>query len=383
MRLRGKEVDKLPRKLYNGGRTKEKKDGFHTAFFTEVFMQTDFKEYVPYYVKTFERLVNTPSPSGYYTEILPVLRELARETGAEFERTKKGCAVLTLKGKSAETLGLCAHADTLGAMVRGIGANGSLTFSKVGGPILPTLDGEYCTVITREGKKYSGTFLSTSPAAHVNRDSATKERTEETMYIRLDEKVATPADVRALGIESGDYVAYDPKFVFTESGFIKSRFIDDKASVAAFFTVLKYVSDKRIVPERTVKFLVTLYEEVGHGASYVPENLVSMLGVDMGCIGSDLNCTEHDVSVCAKDSRGPYDYDLTSRLISLAKENKLSYAVDVYPYYGSDVGAMWAAGYDVPGALVGTGVHASHGMERTHIDGVLNTLKLIALYLGV
>ena len=314
----------------------------------------DFAPYIPYYTETFGKIVNTPSPSGYYTEIMPLLKELAESVGAEFSRTKKGCAVLTVKGRSEETLGLCAHADTLGAMVRGIGANGALTFTKVGGPLLPTLDGEYCTIITREGKKYTGTFLSVSPAAHVSRDSATKERTEDTMYVRLD-----------------------------ESGFIKSRFIDDKASVAAFFTVMKYLRDNRIVPEKTIRFVITMYEEVGHGASYVPEGLVSMLGVDMGCIGSDLNCTEHDVSICAKDSHGPYDYDLTSRLIAMAKEAGLSYAVDIYPFYGSDVDAMWSAGYDVPGALIGTGVHASHGMERTHIDGVLNTLSLIALYLGL
>lgn len=343
----------------------------------------DFAPYIPYYTETFGKIVNTPSPSGYYTEIMPLLKELAESVGAEFSRTKKGCAVLTVKGRSEETLGLCAHADTLGAMVRGIGANGALTFTKVGGPLLPTLDGEYCTIITREGKKYTGTFLSVSPAAHVSRDSATKERTEDTMYVRLDENVKTPADIRALGIESGDYIVYDPKHVFTESGFIKSRFIDDKASVAAFFTVMKYLRDNRIVPEKTIRFVITMYEEVGHGASYVPEGLVSMLGVDMGCIGSDLNCTEHDVSICAKDSHGPYDYDLTSRLIAMAKEAGLSYAVDIYPFYGSDVDAMWSAGYDVPGALIGTGVHASHGMERTHIDGVLNTLSLIALYLGL
>ena len=203
------------------------------------------------------------------------------------------------------------------------------------------------------------------------------------MYVRLDEVVKTPAEVDKLGIRPGDYIAIDTKTTVTESGYLKSRFIDDKASVVAFLTVLKIIKDNNIVPDFTIKMLVTMYEEVGHGASYIPENIFKMLCVDMGCIGKDLSCDEHKVSICAKDSHGPYDYDFTNELISLAEENSLDFAVDVYPYYGSDVGAMWSAGYDVPGALIGTGVHASHGMERTHFDGIENTIKLMLLYLGI
>ena len=344
-------------------------------------MKIDMNDYKAYYGEVFGKIVNIPSPSGYYVEIMPLIKKLAEENGASFELTNKGCAILTYKGKKDEVIGLSAHADTLGAMVRGIHENGKLTFTKVGGPILPTLDGEYCTIITRNGKKYTGTFLSSSPAAHVYKDASSAERTEDNMYIRLDEVVKTPDDVRKLGIESGDYVAYEPKYVFTDSGFIKSRFMDDKASVACFITVLKILKDMKVTPEYTLKMMVTVYEEVGHGASYVPSGLKYMLGVDMGCIGKDLNCTEHQVSICAKDSHGPYDYAFTSKLIDLAKNNGIDYAVDIYPYYGSDVGAMWTAGHDVPGALIGTGVHASHGMERTHFDGIANTIKLILLYI--
>lgn len=143
------------------------------------------------------------------------------------------------------------------------------------------------------------------------------------------------------------------------------------------------MKERNYVPENDIVMLITMYEEVGHGAGFIPREMTSMLGVDMGCIGEDLCCTEYDVSICAKDSRGPYDYELTSNLIALAEENRLSYAVDIYPYYGSDVGAMWTAGNDVPGALIGTGVHASHGMERTHWEGISNTIALILLYLGL
>ncbi len=342
----------------------------------------DVKQYKNYYFETAMRIFNTPSPTGYYTEIEKVLSEYANDLGVEFARTNKGCFIFTVKGKSEKALGLSAHAHTLGAMVRSISGN-KIKFTKIGGPILSTFDGEYCTVITRKGKKYSGTFLSVSPAKHVYTDSDTINHTEENMYVRLDEVVKTPAEVDKLGIRPGDYIAIDTKTTVTESGYFKSRFIDDKASVVAFLTVLKIIKDNNIVPDFTIKMLVTMYEEVGHGASYVPENIFKMLCVDMGCIGKDLSCDEHKVSICAKDSHGPYDYDFTNELISLAEEYSLDFAVDVYPYYGSDVGAMWSAGYDIPGALIGTGVHASHGMERTHFDGIENTIKLMLLYLGI
>lgn len=342
----------------------------------------DVKQYKNYYFDTAMRIFNTPSPTGYYTEIEKVLREYADDLGVRFTRTNKGCFLLTLKGKSEKALGLSAHADTLGAMVRSINGN-VIKFTKIGGPILSTFDGEYCTIITRSGKKFTGTFLSVSPSKHVFTDSDTISHTEENMYIRLDENVKTTQDVLDLGIRPGDYVALDTKSILTDSGYFKSRFIDDKASVVAFLTVLKIIKDNNIAPEHTIEMLVTMYEEVGHGASFVPSDIIKMLCVDMGCIGKDLQCDEHKVSICAKDSHGPYDYDFTTELIRLAEENNLDYAVDVYPYYGSDIGAMWSAGYDIPGALVGTGVHASHGMERTHFDGIENTIKLILLYLGI
>ena len=342
----------------------------------------DVRKYKDFYFETAMRIFNTPSPTGYYTEIAKVLEHYANQLGVNFERTKKGCFIFTLEGRRKEALGLSAHADTLGGMVRSING-GNLKFTKVGSPILSTLDGEYCTVITRDGKKYSGTFLSVSPAKHVFTDSDTLSHTEENMYVRLDEVVKSTDEVKKLGINVGDYIAIDPKTTLTDSGYFKSRFIDDKASVVAFITILKILKDHNITPEYTIKMLVTMYEEVGHGASFIPSEIVKMLCVDMGCIGKDLSCTEHQVSICAKDSHGPYDYDFTTELINLAKQNNLDYAVDIYPYYGSDVGAMWSAGHDVPGALIGTGVHASHGMERTHVDGIMNTLSLILLFLGV
>lgn len=271
--------------------------------------------------------------------------------------------------------------DTLGAMVRSITSKGTLKFTTLGGVMLPTLDNEYCTIRTREGKEYTGTFLSTSPAVHVFEDSRTKARDEKNMEVRIDEVVRTKEDVEALGIAPGDFIFIDTKTTITESGFIKSRFIDDKGSVAAIITLLEMMHRENLKPKHTVKIIISTYEEVGHGSASIPCDISEMIAVDMGCIGDDLSCTEYDVSICAKDSSGPYDYNMTTELINLAKENNLSYAVDIYPMYGSDVSAALRAGNDIRGALIGPGVHASHGMERTHVKALENTIKLLGLYL--
>ena len=201
------------------------------------------------------------------------------------------------------------------------------------------------------------------------------------MEVRIDEIVKNKEDVLALGIAPGDFIFIDPKTTITESGFIKSRFIDDKGSVAAIIALLEMMHRENLKPKYTVKIIISTYEEVGHGSASIPSDISEMIAVDMGCIGDDLSCTEYDVSICAKDSSGPYDYNMTTELINLAKENNLSYAVDIYPMYGSDVSAALRAGNDIRGALIGPGVHASHGMERTHVKALENTIKLLGLYL--
>ena len=325
----------------------------------------------------------THSPTGYFNRINKVITRLLDEMGySNYKIGNKGNIEVFIKGELQEkTVGLSAHCDTLGLMIRSIGGDGSIKVTNIGGPIIPTLDGEYCTVITRDNKEYSGTILSTSPASHVYPDSASKVRNVDNIYIRLDENVKSKKDVEALGISNGDYVCIDPKTIVTKSGFLKSRFIDDKGSVCAILSVLKYMSENNILPKYDTYVYFTNYEEVGHGAASVNKTMDEFLAVDMGCIGLDLAGDEYSVSICAKDSSGPYDYDLTTRLINFAKEANLSYTVDIFPYYSSDVSASLRAGLDCKGALIGSGVHASHGMERTHMDGLLNTMKLILMYL--
>lgn len=327
-----------------------------------------------------ERIFNIDSPTGYTKNIIDYLEEEVKQLGYSTERNKKGNLIVSVKGESEYTLGLSAHVDTLGLMVRSIMPSGHLRFTMLGGILLPTLDGEYCKVHTRSGKVYTGTILSTSPSVHVYKDSRSKTRDEDNMYIRLDENVKNKKDTLALGINNGDIVAVEPKFIFTESGYIKTRFLDDKASVFILITYLQRLKEQNKIPACNLKIIFTTYEEVGHGASQVPY-LDELLAVDMGCIGTDLECTEEQVSICAKDASGPYDYEMTSKLIELAKKEELNYAVDIYPFYSSDATAALRGGADIRAALIGAGIHASHGMERTHVDGIINTIKLIESYI--
>lgn len=329
-----------------------------------------------------EKIFCCDSPTGFTARVIGLIREEVERWGYACRLLKNGALEVDIKGKDpTKTVATSAHCDTLGLMVRSIKTDGHLALTKLGGPITATLDGEYCRIYTRDGKVYTGTILSTSPAVHVYKDANSKSRDIDDLEVRLDEKASNREEVGKLGIQNGDIVCYDPKFELTEKGFLKTRFIDDKASVVILLLLLKYVRDHGLSFRYDTKIYFVVYEEVGHGASMVDRNIDEFVTLDMGCVGADLAGNEYAVSICAKDSNGPYDYELTSRLIALAKKHELNYTVDVFPFYGSDVGAASSAGVDFKGALIGTGVSASHGMERTHLDGIENTLKLIALYL--
>ena len=330
-----------------------------------------------------QRLLAIDSPSGYTEQAAREVEQIARDHSYPTRRTNKGSVIVSVPGREkGKKIGLCAHIDTLGLMVRSITADGMLMTTRIGGPILPTLDGEYCRIRTREGKVYTGTILSLSPAAHVFDDVLTRPRDEKNLAVRIDEKVRTREDVEALGICAGDFVCIDPKTVVTESGFLKSRFIDDKGSAACLLTLLRLMHFNGLRPRYDTEVCFTVHEEVGHGGATLPA-VDELLAVDMGCIGEDLGCTEYQVSICAKDSGGPYDYGMVSRLVQLAKDYGVDHSVDIYPHYGSDVGAAWGAGMDCRAALIGPGVHASHGMERTYLDGLRATLDLASLYLDL
>ena len=336
------------------------------------------EEIIPFLVE----LLSINSPTGYTKNAINYLKEKIEILGYDTEVTPKGNLIVSVEGiDTTTTRGLSAHVDTLGLMVRSINGDGTLALTKLGGPLTPTLDGEYCDIITREGKVYTGTILSNTPSIHVFKDASTKARDIDNLVVKLDERVESKEEVTKLGIQNGDIIAYDPKVVVTESGFVKSRFLDDKASVAILYGVLKAIKDNNIKPKTNLKLIFSTYEEVGHGASWIPQDITELLAVDMGCIGLDLACTEYDVSICAKDSSGPYDYELTTNLVNYAKNKKLNYALDIYPMYGSDASAALSGGSNIRAALIGPGVASSHGMERTHIDAIENTFLLILEYI--
>ena len=314
------------------------------------------------------KLVNIPSPSGFTHIASAYLMDVLSGYGFAPYTTHKGNVVCCIGGQG-HPLVVAAHVDTLGAMVRSIKPNGRLRYTQIGGYPDNNLENETCVVHTRDGRTYTGTFYLT--------------RGDTTLEVVLDENVSSKDEVRALGIEVGDFISLDPRAVHTPSGYIKSRHLDDKASASVLLALAKMAASSDLTLSRKIYLVFTVHEEVGHGCcAGLPEDVEDILSVDMGCVGDDLTCDETMVSICAKDSRGPYNYEMTGRLIELAKDNNLKYAVDVYPMYASDADASLFSGHNFRHALIGPGVFASHGYERTHVSGLDNTLKLLAAFVS-
>ena len=331
------------------------------------------------------QLLAIDSPSGYTAKAAVWVKDAFEKLGFAAKITTKGGVLIDLGGEDVnDGLLLEAHGDTLGAMVHTIKGNGRLKLTNLGGMRAENAEAENVRIYTRDGKVIEGTCQLANASVHVNGSYGDTKRSWDTVEIVLDEDVKSAADTRALGIEVGDIVCFEPRTRRTASGYLKSRFLDDKLSVGILLGFAKYLADNKIVPSRRVWAHVTVYEEVGHGGSAsVPAGVTEAISVDMGCVGDGLQCTERQVSICAKDSGGPYSYDVVGKLIAAAKATEADYAVDIYPFYGSDVEATLRSGVDIRHGLIGAGVYASHGYERSHIDGVYNTLKVLCGYLNV
>jgi len=339
---------------------------------------------VEYIVNKLITLLNIPSPSGNTKKAIDLVEKEFKSLGLNTYRTNKGALIATIAGKNQDKeVTLSAHVDTLGAMVKEIKTNGRIKFTPIGGYALNTIEGEYVTIESTHGKLYTGTVLITKPSVHVHgQETKNLERNIENMEIRIDEKVFSKEDVEKLGINVGDFIFLDPRATITDGGFIKSRHLDDKAGVACLLGIAKYIVDNDIVPKYTTNFFISNYEEVGHGASAsIPEKTFEFIVVDMAAVGEGQASDEYSVTICAKDSTGPYDLELKNKLIELAEENKIKYKIDIYPNYGSDGSAALTAGYDMKVGLIGPGVDASHSFERTHKEALENTTKLGILYL--
>lgn len=335
-------------------------------------------EYHEYIVEQTAKVIGIDSPTGYHYNVQKYLVDTIQAMGFEVRTLRKGGVIANLGGEG-NPLMMLAHVDTLGAFVHYIKGNGRLAISN--GTLNPNnIETENVRVITRSGAVYEGTIQLENASVHVNPDF-NAERKFANLEVVLDEDVTSKEDVEKLGICAGDFLAVEPRFQVTEKGYIKSRFLDDKASSGVLLGIAKYVSEHPGCLKRNVQLFFTTFEEIGHGASAgIPEEIEDLLAVDMGCVGDHLACTEKQVSICAKDSSGAYHFEMTNELIEVAKEHGIDYAVDIYPSYGSDAGAALRSGKDVRYALIGQGVYASHGYERTHKDGMKQTFELALNY---
>ena len=343
------------------------------------------KDYADYAWEATAKLLAIDSPSGYTEQAAKWVCASFQFLGFNAVLTTKGGVLVDLGGENSDdALLLEAHTDTLGGMVSQIKGTGCLKITSLGGMNANNAEAENVRVYTRDHRVYEGTCQLHDPSIHVNGSYNDTKRSWDNAEIVLDEDVRSSEDVRRLGIEVGDIVCFDPRTRRTASGYLKSRFLDDKLSVGILLGLAKYLKDQGITPSRRVYAHITVYEEVGHGGSgSVPQGVTEAISVDMGCVGDGLGCTERQVSICAKDSGGPYSYEVVGKLIAAAKKTGADYAGDVYPHYGSDVEATLSAGHDLRHGLIGPGVYASHGYERSHIDGVYNTLKVLCGYLDV
>jgi putative aminopeptidase FrvX len=335
-----------------------------------------------YLTKVLVQLLNTPSPTGNTAAAIEIVAQAFADLHLETWRTNKGAQVAVLPGRSsARPRALSGHVDTLGAMVKEIKTDGRLKLAPLGGYLWRTVEGEYCQIQANSGQTYTGTVLAHKTAVHTyKREDLIKS--EQEIEVRIDERTFSDQDTRALGIEVGDFVSFDPRAIVTSSGFVKSRHLDDKAGVAIMLATAKALLDAGLQPVQRTYFYISPYEEVGHGAaSGIPTGVKELLVIDMGAMGDGQNSDEYTVSICAKDSSGPYDLDMRRRLVQLCQEQNIAYKVDIYPHYGSDGSAALRAGADLVVGLIGPGVDASHAYERTHQDALRHTAHLAAAYL--
>lgn len=337
-----------------------------------------------YVVEKLVTLLRIPSPTGNTERAIDFVEREFNSLGIPTYKNNKGALIATIEGeKKDKEVTLSGHVDTLGGMVKEIKANGRIKLTQIGGYVMDTIEGEYVSIENSKGQTYTGTILTTKASSHVHGQGTKEiERNTDNMEIRLDEKVFSKEDVLKLGINVGDFIFFDTRTIVTDNGFIKSRHLDDKAGVACLLGMAKYLVENNIKPKYTTNFFISNYEEVGHGASAgIPEKTFEFIAVDMAAPGEGQTSDEYSVTICAKDSSGPYDLNFRKKLVSLAEENSLNYKIDIYPYYGSDGSAALRAGYDFKVALIGPGVDASHSYERTHRDALENTIKLGVLYL--
>ncbi|MCH4890887.1 M42 family metallopeptidase [Acidaminobacter sp. JC074] len=331
-----------------------------------------------YFKETFMKYLDIPSPSSFTKEAIMVAKKDFEDLGLQTSMTKKGALIATFEGDSDAAIAITAHMDTLGAMVKSITNDGKLTYHRIGGGSWSAVEGENCQVFTRSGKVYRGSIIPTIASTHIHGMTAHQQRDQRNMAVRLDEIATSRADVQALGIQVGDIIAMDTRTEFTETDFIKTRYIDNKAAVAMTFVLAKMF--KETPPKQTVHFIISNYEECGHGLSVLPENTEELIAIDIAPVGFEQTSSEFAVSIAAKDNRTPYDYEFVTRLADICEAHQIPYNIDVFNHYSSDASQHIMAGGDVRFACLGPGVEGTHHYERTHMKAIDATIELLYRY---
>lgn len=336
-----------------------------------------------YLLRVLTDLLETPSPTGDTDWAIGFVEQELSALETPSFRTPKGALVAELEGlRQDRPRAMTAHIDTLGAMVAGIKPSGRLRLTALNGVNWPSVESEGVTIRTRSGRQIRGSIVLTNGAVHVNSKARSETRDADTLEVRIDERTSSAEETRLLGIEVGDFVAFDPRVELSESGFVRSRFLDDKACVACMLTALAALRESGVSAAQRTHMLFSNFEEVSHGGvDSLPDDLEELLVVDMGCVGEGQNGDEFHCSICVKDSGGPYSLDFTSRLQTLADRAGVVLRPDVYPNYSSDGTVYWRAGGRGRVALLGPGVDTSHGYERTHVEALRDTATLLAEYL--
>lgn len=324
-----------------------------------------------------------PSPTGFTQRAVEEFEKEAKSMGFKTFKTNKGALMVEVEGKNnSKSKVITAHIDTLGAMVKCIEPDGKIRYNRVGGGCFGQVEGENATIISRKNGEFRGSIMPDVASTHIyGQPGANVERNQDNMYFRLDEKISKRSDVQNLGIGVGDYIYMDTRFEVTDTGFVKSRYLDNKLAVAMVLELLKMIERQDINLEYKTYFYISNYEEAGHGISYLPEDSFEMIAIDIGIVGDRQNSDEYSVSIAAKDKKTPYNYEFRNKLVDLCEEKGIGFKVDLYNFYSTDSTQAMHQGKDINFSSIGPGVNSTHHYERTHIESIDNTMKLLIAYI--
>ncbi len=336
-------------------------------------------------IDTLLALLQTPSPSGRTDAVMQLIGDIFDDFGVPFTLTRRGALTAELPGKSATTeRALVVHADTIGCMVRDLKDNGRLEVVPVGTFSARFATGARVRIFCDDPDEFiTGTILPLKASGHAFGDEIDTQPTDwENVEVRVDRKVSSREDLANLGLQVGDFVALITSPELTADGYVVSRHLDGKAGVAIALALAKNFAENKVVLAHRTMIMVTITEEVGHGASHgLPADVAELISVDNAVCAPGQHSIEDGVTIPMADLHGAFDYHLTRKLCRLAEERGIKCARDVFRYYRSDAAAAIEAGAGTRAALVGFGLDGSHGWERTHMDSLEAAYNLLHAWL--